>query len=46
MSRGARVILLVIAAVVAVTVLFTVVFPWIDQRFVTDPVVGLHFTVY
>lgn len=38
MSRPARVLLLVVAAVVAVVLLFTVVFPWVDRTFVADPV--------
>lgn len=37
MSRGLRLTLLVVVAVVAVVVLFTVVFPWVDRTFVTDP---------
>jgi len=33
-----RVALLVLAALVAVAILFTVVFPWFDRTFLTDPV--------
>lgn len=37
MSRGVRLTLLLVVAVVTVIVLFTVVFPWVDRTFVTDP---------
>lgn len=40
MSRPVRVLLLAVAVVAVVVLLFTVVFPWIDRTFVTDPVVG------
>lgn len=38
MSRVGRIALLVVIAVALVWVLFTVVFPWVDATFVTDPV--------
>ena len=38
MSRPVRILLLVAAALVAVVVLFTIVFPWVDRTFVADPV--------
>ncbi len=40
MSRPARAALLVVLALVLVAVLFTVVFPWVDRAFVTDPTLG------
>jgi quinol-cytochrome oxidoreductase complex cytochrome b subunit len=39
-SRPARTALLIVLAVVVVAVLFTVVFPWVDRAFVTDPTLG------
>jgi hypothetical protein len=39
-SRPVRVALIVVAVVVAVVLLFTVVFPWFDRTFVDDPVLG------
>lgn len=41
MSRRLRIVLVVLAIAAAVVVLFTVVFPWFDQTFVNDPVLGL-----
>lgn len=38
MNRPVRILLLVVAAIVAVALLFTVVFPWVDRTFVEDPV--------
>jgi len=38
MAAPVRVLLLVVAAAVVVALLFTVVFPWFDQTFLTDPV--------
>lgn len=40
MSRPVKVALLVVVALVVVAVLFTVVFPWVDRTFVTDPTLG------
>lgn len=37
MSRAARVTVLVVGALVALVVLFTVVFPWVSRTFVDDP---------
>lgn len=37
MSRGVRALLIVVVLVVVVVVLFTLVFPWFDRTFVTDP---------
>lgn len=38
MSRAGRIALLIVVAVAVVWLLFTVVFPWVDATFVTDPV--------
>lgn len=40
MSRGARVILLIAIGLIVIWLLFTVVFPWVDRTFVSDPVLG------
>jgi hypothetical protein len=40
MSRTVRALLIVITMLVAVYVLFTVVFPWIDRQFFANPVLG------
>ncbi|CAN5919968.1 hypothetical protein BH23ACT10_BH23ACT10_04950 [soil metagenome] len=40
MSRTARAVLTVIIVMMAVVVLFTVVFPWIDRQFFANPVLG------
>lgn len=37
MSRPVRAVVVAIVLVAVVAVLFTVVFPWFDQTFVTDP---------
>jgi hypothetical protein len=37
MSRPARILVLVAGIVVAVAVLFTVVFPWVSRTLVDDP---------
>lgn len=39
MTRAARILLFVAVAVAVVVALFTVVFPWVDRTFVTDPVI-------
>jgi hypothetical protein len=39
-SLSLRVVLVLLAAVVVVVTLFTVVFPWVERTFVTDPVLG------
>lgn len=41
MSGPLRVVLVVVVLLAAVGLLFTVVFPWVDRTFVTDPVLGL-----
>lgn len=41
MSRGARVVLGFVLVAAVVVLLFTVVFPWVDRTFVTDPVMGI-----
>ena len=41
MSTPVRVVLLLLAALAVVYLLFTVVFPWVDRTFVTDPVLGV-----
>lgn len=38
--RGLRIVGAVGLAAVAVWVLFTVVFPWVERTFVTNPVIG------
>jgi hypothetical protein len=40
-NRVLRAVLIAVALVVAVTLLFTVVFPWFDETFVNDPVLGV-----
>jgi hypothetical protein len=40
-NRVLRALLLVAAAAVVVVLLFTVVFPWFDETFVNDPVLGV-----
>lgn len=40
MNRAAKVALVAVAAALAVVVLFTVVFPWVD-RMLADPTLGL-----
>ncbi len=40
MTRSLRVVLWLVVAVAVVAVLFTVVFPWFDRTFVTDPTLG------
>lgn len=35
-----RVLIGILVAAVLVALLFTVVFPWFDRQFVTDPVLG------
>jgi hypothetical protein len=40
MSRAARMALITVIVLVAVVLLFTVVFPWFDRTFVNDPVIG------
>ena len=39
MTRPFRILLFVAMAAIVVVVLFTVVFPWVDRTFVTDPVI-------
>ena len=39
MSRPLRILLFVAIVTIVVIVLFTVVFPWVDRTFVTDPVI-------
>lgn len=40
-----RIVVGVVAAIALVVLLFTVVFPWFDRQFVTDPVLGLALVV-
>lgn len=40
MSRPARTVLLIVLALAVLAVLFTVVFPWVDRAFLTDPTLG------
>lgn len=40
MSRTVRAMLTVIVVLVAVIVLFTMVFPWVDRQFFANPVLG------
>ncbi len=40
MSRGVRAVLVAVVLVAVVVLLFTAVFPWVDQTFVTDPTMG------
>lgn len=40
MSRGVRAVLVAVVLVAVVVLLFTEVFPWVDQTFVTDPTMG------
>lgn len=40
MSRAGRRLLIVLGVVAVIVLLFTVVFPWFDRTFVTDPVLG------
>ena len=40
MSRGVRIVFGVVLAVAVLVLLFTVVFPWVDRTFVTNPVLG------
>lgn len=37
MRRLGKVVLFAVVAVAVVALLFTVVFPWVDRTFVTDP---------
>ncbi|WP_165491992.1 hypothetical protein [Egibacter rhizosphaerae] len=41
MSRIVRVLVGLLVVSVAVWVLFTVVFPWVDRTLIDDPVLGL-----
>lgn len=40
MTRGVRVLIGVVVVLAVIYLLFTVVFPWVDRTFITDPVVG------
>jgi hypothetical protein len=40
-NRLLRALLIAVALVVAVYLLFTIVFPWFDETFVNDPVLGV-----
>lgn len=40
MTGGARALVVTVVLVVVVVLLFTLVFPWVDRTFVTDPVLG------
>jgi len=39
-SRSLRLLTIAIVAVLALYVLFTVVFPWFDRQFLANPVLG------
>jgi hypothetical protein len=41
LPRLVRVVLIALALLLAVVLLFTVVFPWFDETFVNDPVLGV-----
>lgn len=41
MRRALLVVLGLVAAAAVVYILFTIVFPWVDQNFVSDPVLGV-----
>lgn len=40
MSRTVRTAAIAVVALVAIYVLFTVVFPWVDRQFFANPVLG------
>lgn len=40
MTGGVRALVVTVVLVVVVVLLFTLVFPWVDRTFVTDPVLG------
>ncbi len=40
MRRAVLLVLGLVAIAVVVYLLFTIVFPWVDQTFVSDPVLG------
>lgn len=40
MSRRVRAVVITLAVLVAIVVLFTVVFPWVDRQFFANPVLG------
>ncbi len=40
MTRALRVVLWIVVAAALVALLFTVVFPWFDRTFITDPTLG------
>ena len=40
MRSPVRLVLLLFSALAVVYLLFTVIFPWVDRTFVTDPVLG------
>jgi hypothetical protein len=39
-SRAPRMLVIAVIVVLAVYVLFTVVFPWVDRQFFANPVLG------
>ncbi len=41
MTRGLLVLVGLVAVAAIVILLFLVVFPWVDRRFLTDPTMGL-----
>ncbi len=43
-ARVVRVLLIAAALVAAVVLLFTIVFPWFDRNFVSDPVLDVRGT--
>jgi hypothetical protein len=40
MSRSVRTAAIVVVVLLAIYVLFTVVFPWVDRQFFANPVLG------
>lgn len=40
LRKAAKVFLIAVLAVLIIALLFTVVFPWIDRTFVTNPVLN------
>jgi hypothetical protein len=40
MSRTARTAVIAVGVLLAIYVLFTVVFPWVDREFFANPVLG------
>lgn len=45
MSPALRAVLIALVLAAVVVLLFTIVFPWFDETFVNDPVLGILGTV-